>query len=259
MHNTIRDYQQASTAKRSPLTGHESRCELREVPLSTADDRSGALDAEFPEADRVTGRRYGLCKRWMDLVLVIAASPLLLAVFLVVAAVVRFSSKGSLFYKHQRIGRYGTTFTMYKFRTMKVDADQILLDHLLANPAAYQEWMLKHKLCDDPRLTSCGRFLRMASLDELPQIWNVLRGNMSLVGPRPIIWAEQERYADRFCFYTAVLPGLTGLWQVSGRSNVTYPVRVSLDEQYVRQWSLGRDLRILLKTPMAVWSREGAY
>jgi len=195
----------------------------------------------------------------MDVLLVLATSPLLLALFTVIAFVVRVSSKGPVLYKHKRVGRHGNIFTMYKFRTMKVDGDRILLRHLLANPAAEQEWMLKQKLCDDPRLTPCGRFLRTASLDELPQIWNVLRGEMSLVGPRPIICEEKERYGERFFFYTAVVPGLTGLWQVSGRSNVNYATRISLDEQYVREWSMYQDLKILLKTPLTVWRREGAY
>ena len=253
------DYQENSSARR--LDSHyESRRQLVEPETSTNDELSNSLqDAGCPEARAVASRRYRFCKRWMDVGLVILTAPLLLALVAVVAAIVRISSKGSIFYKQQRIGRHGIPFTMYKFRTMKVDADQILISHLLTHPAARQEWMQKHKLSEDPRLTPCGRFLRTASLDELPQVWNVLRGDMSLVGPRPIIWAEKERYADRFRFYTAVLPGVTGLWQVSGRCTVTYPVRVRLDEQYVREWSLLRDLRILLKTPLTVWRREGAY
>ena len=110
-----------------------------------------------------------------------------------------------------------------------------------------------------PGLPRAGRFLRTVSLDELPQIWNVLRGDMSLVGPRPIIQAERSRYGDRFRYYSAVVPGLTGLWQVSGRCNLTYQTRVALDVEYVRQWNLGRDLKILFKTPLTVCRREGAY
>jgi lipopolysaccharide/colanic/teichoic acid biosynthesis glycosyltransferase len=257
--NAILDYSEKSSAVRTQASSYGSLREVVEGESLAGGELFSSLGAGCPEASHITSRHYRVYKRWMDVGLVLLTAPFLLALFAAVAAVVRFSSKGSIFYKQKRIGQYGTTFTMYKFRTMKVDADQILMDHLLTNPAARQEWMLKHKLSEDPRLSSCGRFLRTASLDELPQIWNVLRGDMSLVGPRPIVWAEKERYADRFRFYTAVLPGLTGLWQVSGRSSVTYPVRVRLDEQYVREWSLLKDFRILLRTPLKVWSREGAY
>jgi lipopolysaccharide/colanic/teichoic acid biosynthesis glycosyltransferase len=233
--------------------------ELLKVRSRAADDQRVIPDIGLSEVSRVTSRRYRLYKRWMDVSLVLATSPLLLALFTVIAVVVRISSKGPIFYKHKRIGLHGRTFTMYKFRTMRVDADRILLQHLHADPAAEREWMLKQKLCDDPRLTPCGRFLRTASLDEFPQLWNVLRGDMSLVGPRPIIHTERERYGERFFFYTAVVPGLTGLWQVSGRCNVSYSARIALDERYVREWSICQDLRILLKTPLTVWRREGAY
>ena len=249
--NTIPHYQRESIG--------ENHGALLKACSRAADNQRVTPDIKFSEVRRVTSRRYRLYKRWMDVSLVLATSPLLLALFTIIALVVRVSSKGPIFYKHKRIGLHGRTFTMYKFRTMKVDADQILLHHLRANPAAQREWMLKQKLCDDPRLTPCGRFLRTASLDEFPQVWNVLRGDMSLVGPRPIVGAEKERYGERLLFYKAVVPGLTGLWQVSGRCNVSYSVRVRLDEQYVREWSIYQDLRILLKTPLTVWRREGAY
>jgi exopolysaccharide production protein ExoY len=251
--NTISNHQRESRSI------GENLGDLLKLHSPAADDQRVTSDVEFSELRRVMSRRYRLYKRWMDVSLVLATSPVLLALFAVIALVVRVSSKGPIFYKHKRIGLHGRTFTMYKFRTMKVDADQILLHHLRANPAAQREWMLKQKLCDDPRLTPCGRFLRTASLDEFPQLWNVLRGDMSLVGPRPIISAEKERYGERFFFYTAVVPGLTGLWQVSGRCNVSYSMRIGLDEQYVRDWSIYQDLRILLKTPLTVWRREGAY
>jgi exopolysaccharide production protein ExoY len=249
--NTIPNYQREFIG--------ENHRDLLNLRSPAAHDPRLTSDIRFSEVRSVTSRRYTLYKRWIDVFLVLATSPLLLVLFTVIAVVVRVSSKGPIFYKHKRIGLHGSTFTMYKFRTMKVDADQILLHHLLANPAAQREWMMKQKLCDDPRLTPCGRFLRTASLDEFPQIWNVLRGDMSLVGPRPIIWAEKERYGERFFFYTAVVPGLTGLWQVSGRCNVSYSRRIGLDEQYVREWSISQDLKILLKTPLTVWRREGAY
>ncbi len=257
--NAIRQFPGESSAATLPAHPFDSPHEVLTMPSTATQETYGAEERGLPEAQAVQSRRYRLCKRWMDIGLVLLAGPLLLALFVVVAAIVRLSSKGPIFYKQRRIGRHGRMFTLYKFRTMKVDADQILLNHLLTNPAAHHEWMQKHKLSDDPRLTSCGRFLRTASLDELPQIWNVLRGEMSLVGPRPIIWAEKERYGDRFRFYTAVVPGLTGLWQISGRCNVSYAMRIRLDEQYVCEWTLGGDWKILLKTPGTVCRREGAY
>jgi lipopolysaccharide/colanic/teichoic acid biosynthesis glycosyltransferase len=187
--NTIFDYDGKSSAGQDAGSSYENHPALVELEPAESDE----LWAGSPEAGRIASRRYRVYKRWMDVGLVLFMAPLLVALFALVAAIVRFSSRGPIFYKQERIGRHGITFTMYKFRTMKMDADQILLNYLLTNPAAHQEWMQRHKLCEDPRLTACGRFLRTASLDELPQIWNILRGDMSLVGPRPIIWAEKGR------------------------------------------------------------------
>jgi lipopolysaccharide/colanic/teichoic acid biosynthesis glycosyltransferase len=208
---------------------------------------------------RVQSRKYAIAKRAVDLALVALLSPLICVSLVVIGMIVATTSRGAILYTQKRIGRHGRPFTIFKFRTMKANAEQVLAEHLLADRRACLEWFQTHKLREDPRVTVCGRFLRRTSLDELPQLINVLRGEMSLVGPRPIVWAEREKYGDRFCFYIAAVPGVTGLWQVSGRCDVTYSTRVALDEYYVRHWSLKRDFLILMKTPKAVWRRHGAY
>jgi lipopolysaccharide/colanic/teichoic acid biosynthesis glycosyltransferase len=150
-------------------------------------------------------------------------------------------------------------FHALKFRTMVANADRLLEEHLSKDPALRAEWELNHKLKNDPRVTLVGRFLRRTSLDELPQIWNVIVGQMSLIGPRPIVAAEIGRYGDHFDVYSRVLPGITGLWQVSGRNDTTYRERVELDCYYVYNWSLWLDLHILSRTVSAVLARKGAY
>ncbi len=203
--------------------------------------------------------RYRVIKRSMDIVLVILAGPVLIPLFLAVAAAVRFTSPGPVLFSHRRIRKHGAFFTMWKFRTMCLDSAQVLEDFLAANPEARAEWRESHKLRHDPRVTRVGIFLRRFSLDELPQFWNVLQGTMSLVGPRPIVAAEVEKYGDHFADYCKVKPGLTGLWQVSGRSEVTYEERVQLDCRYVREWALTNDAKILSRTTFSVVNQDGAY
>ena len=164
-----------------------------------------------------------------------------------------------MFFGHKRIGRGGRLFKAWKFRTMHTNGDEILRKHLEANPAAREQWAAEMKLNDDPRVTLIGNLLRKTSLDELPQLWNVLRGDMSLVGPRPIVQAEIWRYGKVFRLYTTVKPGITGLWQASGRNNVSYDERVLLDEFYIKHWSLWLDVYIGAKTIVALLSRRGAY
>jgi undecaprenyl-phosphate galactose phosphotransferase len=165
---------------------------------------------------------------------------------------------GPLFFRHSRIGRHGRVFQCLKLRTMAVDADRTLLHAIGADGARAREWQRDFKLRSDPRVTAVGKFLRRTSLDELPQLLNVLRGDMSLVGPRPIVAAEIERYGDDFAWYLRVRPGLTGLWQVSGRNNLDYPTRVRLDASYVRTWTLGQDVAILFRTIPALLTARGA-
>ncbi|MCA8958388.1 MAG: sugar transferase, partial [Planctomycetes bacterium] len=167
-------------------------------------------------------------------------------------------SPGPVLFAHRRLGRDGRWFSVWKFRTMVIDADRKLAEYLAEHPELQREWQETHKLKSDPRITRVGRFLRRSSLDELPQIWSVLTGRMSLVGPRPIVADEVVKYGDAYALYTSVPPGITGLWQVSGRNNTTYPQRVALDAAYVRNWSIWLDLYVLYRTVKTVLRREGA-
>lgn len=203
--------------------------------------------------------RYRVVKRCVDIALILLTAPLLIMTMGVVAVTVMLSSPGPIFYSHRRIRKNGAFFSMWKFRTMCVNSAEVLEEYLSLHPEARAEWNKTHKLRHDPRITPIGSFLRRYSLDELPQIWNVLAGHMSLVGPRPIVAAEVEKYADSFDCYCRVKPGLTGLWQVSGRSELTYDERVALDCEYVGRWSLRRDMKILLKTFNVVINQDGAF
>jgi lipopolysaccharide/colanic/teichoic acid biosynthesis glycosyltransferase len=203
--------------------------------------------------------RYRMVKRSADILIVLLSMPLTLLVLAAVAAVVMFSSPGPVFYSHRRIRKGGAFFSMWKFRTMCVNSTEVLEEYLAKHPEARAEWNKAHKLRNDPRITPMGSFLRRYSLDELPQLWNVLVGQMSLVGPRPIVAAEVEKYGDCFDCYCRVKPGLTGLWQVSGRSALSYDERVGLDCEYVNRWSLRKDITILLKTFSSVVNQDGAF
>lgn len=199
-------------------------------------------------------------KRCLDLMICI---PLLLALaipILVIGLLIKLKSPGPIFFGHRRIGQHGTVFRAWKFRTMVVDSEVVLEEYLRANPEARAEWLKDQKLKNDPRIIGwVGHLLRKWSLDELPQLWNVLLGQMSLVGPRPIVNSEIEKYAEAYFCYSNMVPGITGLWQISGRNNTTYEERVTLDEHYARHWSPWLDLWILIKTPRVVLSRDGAY
>lgn len=199
-----------------------------------------------------------LLKRLFD----IAASLLLLCVLwpLLLWITIRIWLSGSsAVFAHTRVGREGRPFSCLKFRTMVPDADRILARLLDSDPVARAEWNREFKLKNDPRVTSIGKFLRKTSLDELPQIWNVLAGDMSLVGPRPVMTEELERYGEDRSYYLQSRPGITGLWQISGRNDIDYGARVTLDVWYVRNWSLWYDLAILMKTVPVVLGRKGAY
>lgn len=198
-------------------------------------------------------------KRAFDLAVVVLLAPLYLPLFIALGMVVKVSSAGPIFYSQKRIGYRGRYFSAWKFRTMIPNADQVLEDYLAANPALREEWEQDHKLRDDPRITPIGRILRKTSLDELPQLWNVFLGQMSLVGPRPIVADEIDKYGTIFQEYIQVVPGITGLWQISGRNNTSYEERVALDSKYVRNWSLRWDVFILLRTVKTVLLREGAF
>jgi len=202
---------------------------------------------------------YVVGKRIFDIGLALILLPLAGPLILLVSAAIALSSGGPVFYRQRRVGLHGRPFTIWKFRTMYSEAERILDAHLTLSSSAQTEWRHKHKLHRDPRVIPIGRVLRETSLDELPQILNVLAGHMSFVGPRPIVRKEVLRYAERFPYYVAAKPGITGLWQISGRCTLPYDVRVALDEQYVRHWSMKRDILILLRTPRVVMRREGAF
>lgn len=200
-----------------------------------------------------------LVKRGIDLFVAISALAALLPLIAFIAIAVRLSSKGPVFYAHQRIGRAGRLFKAWKFRSMVANADRVLDDYLEQHPELRDEWEKDQKLKSDPRVTWIGRIIRKTSLDELPQLWNVVMGEMSLVGPRPIVESEIEKYGDTFRDYLRVAPGITGLWQISGRNNTTYGERLAYDEFYVSHWSPWMDLYILFRTVKTVLFCEGAY
>lgn len=200
----------------------------------------------------------GRPKRALDVAVAATALVLALPVMLVVALLVRLSCGGPVVFSHQRVGFNGSTFRCYKFRTMVRDAEERLQAHLAADPQAAEEWRKSRKLKHDPRLTALGNMLRKSSLDELPQLFNILRGDMSCVGPRPIVAEELRRYGPVAKDYLRTRPGLTGLWQVTGRDSVDYAGRVMLDAQYVRNWSLRTDLLILVRTAGAVMKFDRA-
>lgn len=224
---------------------------------SVAYQQPAAVAIAFP---RLASPRSRRTKRVFDvffaLLLAIVAAPV---AALIALAIWLESRRGPILFGHERIGRGGRRFRLWKFRTMVVNGDEVLAHHLAENPEANAEWRANHKLKNDPRVTRVGRVLRRTSLDELPQIWNVLRGEMSLAGPRPVVDAEMAHYGGAWPLYTLANPGLTGLWQVSGRNDTTYRRRVELDSAYVRNWSLKLDFILLLKTVRVVLKGKGAY
>jgi exopolysaccharide production protein ExoY len=197
-------------------------------------------------------------KRVLDATIALTALGLLLPLLMFIALLIWGSDGRSPIFRHMRLGRYGRPFACLKFRSMVPNGDAVLARHLATDAEARAEWEATYKLTHDPRVTALGQVLRKTSLDELPQLWNVLRGEMSLVGPRPIVQAEVVRYGAEFTTCFSVPPGLTGLWQVSGRSDTGYAERVALDCAYAARWSLARDIGILFKTVPAVLSQRGS-
>ncbi|NEU14263.1 sugar transferase [Methylobacterium sp. BTF04] len=198
-------------------------------------------------------------KRTSDVVIATTALITLGVLFALIALAMLLMQGRPIFIRHSRIGRHGTPFGCLKFRTMVRDADAALSRHLAEDPHALLEWQANRKLRNDPRITRLGKVLRETSLDELPQLINILRGEMSLVGPRPIVADEIVRYGAGFADYTSVRPGLTGLWQCSGRNDVSYDYRVMLDRKYVADWTFRGDIVIILRTIPAVIKSSGVY
>jgi undecaprenyl-phosphate galactose phosphotransferase len=221
-------------------------------------DRFGAW-AGNPPAGQIYQVNSSALKRAMDLVLAFSVLTLTSPVLLAIYALLKIFDPGPALFSQLRVGRDGRTFMVYKFRTMRVDAAE-RLDHLLAgDPAAAAEWAEFQKLKNDPRVTILGGFLRKSSLDELPQLLNIVRGEMSVIGPRPVTSGEIHRYGADYPYYTAVRPGVLGLWQVKGRNKLTYTERVAYDVQYVKTWSIWQDIKILFMAVPVVLLGLGAY
>lgn len=201
----------------------------------------------------------GGIKRLFDIVLVLLALVVFCPIFLLLMALVKASDGGQIFYGHKRVGHNGRTFHCLKFRTMVQNGDQVLAQYLRTRPEALEEWQATRKLLNDPRVTVVGSVMRKLSLDELPQLFNILRGDMSIVGPRPVVEEELEMYGSAADLYLRSRPGLTGLWQISGRNDVSYAARVAFDTQYVTGWSLIQDVVIIAKTVPAVCLSRGSY
>ncbi|MQW92626.1 sugar transferase [Acinetobacter wanghuae] len=199
-----------------------------------------------------------ISKRLFDIIFSISCliilSPLLVTLYFIV-----IRDGGPAFYGHERVGRNGKKFKCLKFRSMSVNSQELLNELLMNNPSARKEWETTFKLKQDPRVTPIGEFLRKTSLDELPQLVNILKGEMSTVGPRPVTQQELPMYDQFIHYYLSSKPGLTGLWQVSGRSDVDYNTRVKLDTDYVMYWSFIKDIIIILKTVKVVFKKDGAY
>ena len=223
----------------------------------TSSQTSEAIAQVFRGSERRWRERQ--IKRTLEVCLVLALLILFSPVFLGVSLLLLAVQGRPILFKHMRVGRNGQPFGCLKFRTMVHHAERALEDYLAANPAARKEWEEIRKLKDDPRVTPLGRAMRKASLDELPQLLNVLRGEMSLVGPRPIESSELRLYGSHVYVYYSVRPGITGPWQVAGRSNVSFPKRVELDVEYVLNWSLKKDISIIMKTILIVISASGSF
>ncbi|WP_088693352.1 MULTISPECIES: sugar transferase [unclassified Rhizobium] len=233
---------------------------MRQIDLSRSFDK-------FSKTNRGTGLRRDAVKNWVSaackyvLDASFAAIGLLVLspMILMVMAILLVLQGRPIFIAHRRIGKNGVVFRCLKFRTMVKDADAVLARHLANNPHFEQEWNATRKLRNDPRVTPFGALLRKSSIDEIPQLLNVVQGRMSLVGPRPIVASEVELYGTHFADYIRVRPGLTGLWQISGRSDTSYRERVQLDVRYVRENTLGGDLAIMIKTIPAILRSRGCY
>jgi exopolysaccharide production protein ExoY len=244
---------EAGSAVRIPFRGREKAAERYRV-------------AEARVTHRITDRALirkvraanGRLKRAFDIFVASVALVFLAPVFLTVFALIKLTDGGPIFYRHIRVGRQGERFACLKFRTMATDSEERLAHILLTDPIAAAEWEQGQKLRRDPRITKLGSFLRKSSIDELPQIWNVLRGDMSIVGPRPVTRAELNRYGKDRRYYLLVRPGITGLWQVSGRSSTGYEKRIRYDREYLEDWSWLGEFWILLMTIPAVLNTDDA-
>jgi len=200
-----------------------------------------------------------IAKRLLDIFIVLLFLPIILPLTLILAGLTKITSKGPVFYGHERIGLNGKPFKCWKFRSMVINSDEMLNDILANDPVRQAEWEKDRKFTDDPRITKFGKFLRKTSLDELPQILNIFLGQMSFVGPRPVTEPELDKYGKFKDYVLSAPPGLTGMWQVSGRSDTGYEERISFDTYYIQNWSIWLDIWILIKTVYVVVRHKGAY
>lgn len=251
------------TNMRNATSGwNRSSAILDERPIERRTPIRSVLASAMPADTARDGLLGGFApwlKRAFDVVSAVGLMTVAVPLGLLIAAAIRLETRGPVFYRQTRIGRGGHLFSLWKFRSMAVNSHELLERYLAEHPDLLAEWEATHKLKDDPRVTRVGRFLRRRSLDELPQLWNVLKGDMSLIGPRPIVDEELPKYGDAFALYQRVKPGLTGLWQVSGRSDLSYRRRVELDSHYIRHWSLWLDLKVIWKTVGVLLRAHGAY
>lgn len=213
----------------------------------------------FASTHNLTFKSNLFFKRILDIFLVLLASPLLIPVMLILIILTKCTSKGPVFYGHRRVGKNGKEFKCWKFRSMCIDADKQLEKILAEHPEMREEWERDRKFENDPRVTKFGKILRKTSLDELPQVFNIITGEMSFVGPRPVTESEMERYGKYKDYVLSVSPGLTGMWQVSGRSDTGYEERISFDTYYIQNWSIWLDIWIMIKTVWVVIKGKGAY
>lgn len=207
------------------------------------------------------GQLFGMngpVKRLIDIFLSVGILIILAPLLLIVALLIRRDG-GPALYRQDRIGRNGKRFSIVKFRSMRVDADEVLAEILASDSAIKQEWDEFQKLKDDPRITPIGKFLRASSIDELPQFLNVLWGDMSVVGQRPILPEQVSAYGSHIAEYERARPGITGLWQISGRNEVNFETRVFMGSQYINRWTLWQDIKIMAKTPSAILFKQDAF
>lgn len=225
--------------------------------VSAAADRRLPLDVSPPIPERSIADRA--LKRGVDIAAALVFLVVGLPLYLAIGICVKLTSPGPMLYWQYRVGRGGQRFRFFKFRSMYVNGDERLSSLLATDQVAESRWQVYQKLQNDPRITTFGRFIRRTSLDELPQLWNVLKGDMSLVGPRPCMEQQERFYGEYWDTYCAMRPGLTGLWQVSGRNRLSYRQRVQLDVGYVQAWSMWLDLKIIIKTVKVVATGDGSH
>lgn len=224
-------------------------------------DRQIPFQTELPHvsAGLIGSAKTRVAKRGLDIIVAAFSIVFLSPLLLLVALAVYLLDGYPIFISHPRLGLGGRFFSCLKFRSMRLNPEAVLKRHLEAHPEARAEWEANHKLKNDPRITALGRVLRKTSIDELPQLLNILRGEMSLVGPRPIVAEEAIKYGHNIVDYLSVRPGLTGMWQVNGRSETTYSERVALDVAYARRRTFAQDITILFKTFSVVLTSKGSY